>query len=50
VPVPARLAVIFPSLVFGWLRARTGGIGASLTFHAMCNVLSEILGRAYGVY
>ena len=50
VPVPARLAVFFPSLVFGWLRARTGGIGASLTFHAMCNVLSETLGRAYGVY
>jgi membrane protease YdiL (CAAX protease family) len=50
VPVPARFAVFFPSLLFGWLRARTGGIGAPLTFHAMCNVLSEMLGRAYGVY
>ncbi len=50
VPVPARLAVFFPSLLFGWLRARTGGIGASLTFHAFCNVFSETLGRAYGVY
>lgn len=47
---PARLAVFFPSLVFGWLRARTGGIGASLTFHALCNVFSEALGRGYGVY
>jgi hypothetical protein len=50
VPVPARFAVFFPSLLFGWLRARTGGIGASLTFHAFCNVFSETLGRAYGVY
>ena len=50
VPFPARLAVFFPSLLFGWLRTRTGGIGASLTFHAFCNVFSELLGRAYGVY
>ncbi len=50
VPVPARLAVFFPSLAFGWLRARTGGIGASLAFHAFCNIFSETLGRAYGVY
>ncbi len=50
IPVPARLAVFFPSLLFGWLRARTGGIGASLAFHAFCNVFSEALGRAYGVY
>jgi membrane protease YdiL (CAAX protease family) len=50
VPFPARFAVFFPSLVFGWLRARTGGIGAPLAFHAFCNVFSETLGRAYGVY
>ena len=50
VPFPARLAVFFPSLAFGWLRARTGGIGAPLAFHAFCNVFSELLGRAYGVY
>ncbi len=42
---PARLAVFFPSLVFGWLRARTGGIGAGVAFHAMCNLLSEGLAR-----
>lgn len=47
---PARLAVFFPSLVFGWLRARTRGIGASVTFHAACNVFSEILGKGYRVY
>jgi membrane protease YdiL (CAAX protease family) len=47
---PARLAVFFPSLVFGWLRARTGGIGAGVAFHASCNVFSELLGKGYRVY
>lgn len=47
---PARLAVFFPSLAFGWLRARTGGVGASITFHATCNVFSELLGKGYRVY
>lgn len=47
---PARLAVFFPSLAFGWLRARTRGIGASVVFHALCNVFSEALGRGFGVY
>jgi hypothetical protein len=47
---PVRLAVFFPSLLFGWLRARTGGVGASIAFHAMCNLFSETLGRGYGVY
>jgi membrane protease YdiL (CAAX protease family) len=47
---PARFAVFFPALLFGWLRARTGGVGASVAFHALCNVFSETLGRGYGVY
>ncbi len=47
---PARLAVFFPSLVFGWLRQRTRGIGAGLAFHAMCNLFSETLGRGFRVY
>lgn len=45
---PARLAVFFPSLLFGALRKREGGIGASMVFHALCNLLSAGLGRAYG--
>ncbi len=49
VPVPARLAVFFPSLVFGFLRARTGGIGAAILFHAACNILSEGLARGSGL-
>ena len=48
-PHPARLAVFFPALVFGWLRARTGGVGAGIVFHAMCNLFSATLGRGYGL-
>jgi uncharacterized protein len=47
---PARLAVFFPSLAFGWLRARTRGVGASIFFHASCNIFSELLGRGFGLY
>ncbi len=47
---PARLAVFFPALLFGWLRARTGGVGAGVLFHAFCNIFSEALGRGYGIY
>jgi len=50
VHLPVRLAVFFPALLFGWLRARTGGIGASVCFHAFCNVYAQLLGRGYGVY
>jgi membrane protease YdiL (CAAX protease family) len=46
---PARLAVFFPSLVFGWLRARTGGVGSAVVFHALCNLFSESLMRGYGL-
>ncbi len=47
---PARLAVFFPSLAFGWLRCRTRGIGASVAFHALCNVFSALLGHGFRVY
>lgn len=46
-PSPGRLAVFFPSLLFGWLRARTGGVGAPIAFHAMCNLFATYLGRSY---
>ncbi len=48
--VAPRLAVFFPALLFGWLRARTKGVGAGVLFHAACNVFSMLLGRGYGVY
>ena len=50
IPNPARLGVFVPALIFGWLRARTGGIGAGLTFHAMCNLLSSFLAQGYGLH
>jgi membrane protease YdiL (CAAX protease family) len=47
-PDARRLAVFFPALLFSWLRARTGGIGAPLLFHALCNLLAEMVTRGYG--
>lgn len=38
-----HLAVFFPGLVFGILRAWRGGIGAALVFHALCNIYTEML-------
>jgi hypothetical protein len=46
-PHPARLAVFFPALIFGWMRARRGGIGSAMTYHALCNILSDILFRSW---
>jgi CAAX protease family protein len=46
---PDRLAVFFPALLFGWLRARTGGVGAPILLHAGCNLFSAYLGRSYGL-
>jgi membrane protease YdiL (CAAX protease family) len=44
---PARLAVFFPALLFGWIRDRRGTIGASAIFHAMCNVFADTLMLGY---
>lgn len=44
-----RLAVFFPSLLFGWMRTRTGGVGASVLFHAACNVFASFLAESYGL-
>jgi membrane protease YdiL (CAAX protease family) len=46
---PTRLAVFFPSVVFGLLRERSGGIGAALLFHALCNLYSGYLLESYGL-
>lgn len=42
-----RLAVFFPSLLFGALRERTGGISASVLYHAACNLLVMFLSVHY---
>jgi membrane protease YdiL (CAAX protease family) len=49
IPNPSRLAVFFPALVFGWLRAKTKGVGAGVVFHALCNLFAATLARGYGV-
>ena len=46
---PNRLAVFFPSLLFGWLRARSGGVGAPIVLHALCNLFAAYLARSYGL-
>ena len=46
-PHPARLAVFFPGLLFGWVRSWRGGIGAAMALHAMSNLYSEILSRSW---
>ena len=41
--------IFFPSLVFGWMRAKTGGPMAGALFHAWCNVTVATLDTLYGV-
>jgi membrane protease YdiL (CAAX protease family) len=48
-PAASRLAVFFPSLVFGWLRVRTGGVGAGVFYHALCNLFSATLAQGYAL-
>ena len=40
---PARLAVMVPALVFGWMRQRSGSLAPAAVFHALCNLLSDVL-------
>jgi membrane protease YdiL (CAAX protease family) len=46
---PNRLAVFFPSLLFGWLRERRGGIGSAAALHALCNLFASYLAECYGI-
>lgn len=43
----ARASVFFPSLLFGWLRERTGSIIASTVFHAGANMMVLVLAVHY---
>lgn len=38
-----RMSVFFPSLIFGWLRHRTGSITAPVFYHACCNLMVLLL-------
>jgi membrane protease YdiL (CAAX protease family) len=44
-----HFAIFFPSLIFGWMRARTGGIVAGALFHAWANITAATLDTMYGV-
>ena len=44
---PGRLAVFFPALAFGWMRSRSGSVAPGAVFHALCNLLSEVLHEAF---
>ena len=48
VPHPARLAVFFPSLLFGWMRHATGSVLSAVLFHASCNLFAHIAFKFYG--
>jgi membrane protease YdiL (CAAX protease family) len=41
--------ILFPALVFGWLRSRTGNIFAGALFHAWANGVMIILDHIYGL-
>ena len=44
---PARLAVFFPSLLFGRLAERTGGLAASVTLHVLSNLMMQVATTQY---
>lgn len=44
---PQRLAVFFPSLLFGVLRAQSTSLAGCIAFHAACNILVRALGVHY---
>ena len=44
-----HLFIVFPSLIFGWMRARTGGIMAGALFHAWSNITVTTLDTLYGI-
>jgi membrane protease YdiL (CAAX protease family) len=46
-PRPMRLGVFFPSILFGWMRERTGSITAPVLFHASANILMAVLEKSY---
>lgn len=46
---PGRLAVFFPALAFGWLKAKRGTLGAPILFHAASNVFMDVFRAGLGL-
>ena len=44
---PLRLGPFIPSLLFAWLRCRTGSIWGAIGFHAACNIFGQLLFQLY---
>jgi len=44
---PLRLGPFFPGLVFAWLRNASGSVVGAIGYHALCNILGEVLFAAY---
>ncbi len=44
---PWRLATFFPGLLFGWVRARTGGLAAPVLVHALSNLFLLVLEASF---
>ena len=42
VPHVNRLAVFFPSLLFGWLYERSGNLSQPIAYHALSNVVLAV--------
>lgn len=42
-----RLSVIFPALLFGWMRERTGTVMGAALFHASANLLALVLEASF---
>lgn len=42
-----HFAIFFPALLFGYLRARTGGLTAPILFHATSNLVMDWIARSY---
>jgi membrane protease YdiL (CAAX protease family) len=46
---PGRLAVFFPALAFGWLKAKRKTLGAPILFHGASNVFMEVFRAGLGL-
>ena len=44
-----HFAIFFPSMLFAWMREKSGGVVAGAMFHATCNIGITVLDTLYGI-
>ncbi len=44
---PLRMGPFFPGLLFAWLRNASGSVIGAISYHALCNILGEVLFSLY---